>query len=177
MAFVFQPDSTLVGFNAYATVQQVKDYQDSKLNTTFLALADAVIERLIVFSTRQIDTLVWKGIKTDIDQPLEFPRNYLWKDGNQYNSDAAILNASMFDPNSIPQFLIEMCADICGTLANEDTTAPTGLENFSRLKVDTIEIETKKFSPTAWLPDSSRNLAWRYLANASKYSVNAQRVG
>lgn len=177
MAFVFDPVVTNPTFNAYCTVQFAKDFQDSKLNTTFLTLPDATIERLIVFATRQIDTLEWKGIKTNIDQPHEFPRNYLWKDGGEHDTNALVLSSSLFDPTTIPNFIQEMCADICGTFAENDTTESSGLAEFSSIKVDTIEIKLKNFAATAWLQNSARNLAWRYLANSSAYSVRTQRVG
>lgn len=177
MAFVFDPDVSSPTFNAYCTVDFAKTYQDSKMNSSFLALPDATIQRLLVWATRQINTLQWKGTKTNIEQVHEFPRNYLWRDGNSYSTTETFLQSSMFDPTTIPLFVQEMCADICGSLAIEDITEDTALTDFKRLKVDVIEVEAAEYSSTAWLPSSSRQLAWRYLLNSSKYTVRTQRVG
>lgn len=177
MAFTFDPVVTSPTFNAYCTVQFARDYQDSKLNTSFASLTDAQVQRLIVWASRNLDTLEFKGVQTSLDQPMQFPRAYLWKDGGQYSTTEAVFVSSMFDSTTIPLFVQQSVADLCGVFAEEDPTEELGLAGLKRLKVDTIEIEADIKSSTAWFPSSARSLCYRYLKNTNAYSVRTERVG
>lgn len=175
MAFTFQPDPTLANFNSYCDVTFAKDFQDSRLNTAFLALPDATIQRLLVWATRQLSQLEWQGSKTVIDQPQEWPRKYVFLKGGTSSSE--IFDQYQFTWNSIPTFLKEATADLAGILAQDDVTEDSGVSDFSKLRVDVIEIETKTLESTSWLPSSTRSLCARYLLNTSSYSTKTVRVG
>ncbi len=175
MAFTFDTVVSSPTFNAYCTVQFARDYQDSKLNTSFASLSDAQVQRLIVWASRQLSTLQWVGSKTVITQPLEWPRKYVYIEGGTAENE--IYDQYQFPWDAIPVFVQEATADLCGVFAEEDPTEELGLAGLKRLKVDTIEIESDIKSSTAWFPSSTRSLCYRYLKNTNAYSVRTERVG
>lgn len=178
MALVFNSSAGTAGFNAYCSVAEATDYATSKLNTTFALLATATKEAAIIWASRQLDVLVWQGTKTVQDQPREWPRTGVWRDGGQYSyEDSVIYVAQQFDSTTIPQFLKDATADLALQLVVSDTTANTGLEGFKSIKVDTIQLEVNASDRAGWLSDSTRDLCWRWLKNSSKYNVAVQRVG
>lgn len=175
MAFVFQPDPSLADFNSFCDVSFADDYQSTKLNAAWASITTDTKQKLLVWSSRLLSQLDWEGSKTVITQPLEWPRKYVYIKGSSGCTD--YWDQHQFPWNEIPTFLKEACADQAGYLLEGDTTEPTGLEGYSRLKVDVIEVETNATDRLAWLPSSTRTLCSRYLLNSSKYTVRTQRVG
>lgn len=178
MAVVLNAVAGTAGFNAYCTVAEAVDYATTKLNTTFTLLPTATKEAAIIWATRQLNTLQYKGYLTVADQPNEWPRTGVWRDGGEYSyEDSIIYSATQFDPLTIPTFLKEATADLALQLVVSDTTAASGTEGFKRIKVSEIELEMNAKDRLAWFQDSTRNLVWRYLKNSSKYSAPTLRVG
>lgn len=178
MAFSFQPDPSLPNCNSFCTVAQADDYQETKLNTTWAGLSTANKQKLLAFATRQINTLSFLGVKTNPTQYLQFPRSYLPVDGGYTGSITDDAYGTYYlDPNTFPQFLYEATAETAGILMAGDVTADSGLGEFSKLKVDVIEISLKEMPRTSWLKSSVRNLLWRYLENSSPFSAPTRRVG
>ena len=175
MAVVLNAVAGTVGFNAYCTVAEATDYATTKNNTAFALLTTAVKEASIIWATRQLNTLQWKGSLAVANQPNEWPRSGVWRDGGTHDVDYYL--STQFDSTTIPQFLKDATADLSLQLSVSDTTAPAGTEGFSRIKVDTIELQMNAKDRLAWFTDSTRNLCWRYLLNSSKYNVPTLRVG
>jgi hypothetical protein len=175
MAVVFNSTVGTVGFNAYCTVAEATDYATTKNNTAFALLTTPVKEASIIWATRQLNTLQWVGSLTVATQPNEWPRTGVWRDGGTHDVD--YYSATQFDPTTIPQFLKDATADLALQLSAGDTTAPTGTEGFSRIKVSEIELVMNAKDRLAWFTDSTRNLCWRYLLNSSKYNTPVVRVG
>lgn len=175
MALVFQPDPTLAGFNSFCTTTFADDYQSTKMNDAWAAITNSTAEKLLIWASRQLSTIDFQGSKTVIDQPLEWPRRYVWIKGG--TADSEIYDSFQFDWNTVPVFMQEACADFAGYLLDGDTTEPTGLEGLKRLKVDSIEIEANATDRLSWLPKSSRDLMRRYMLNSGSYSTNTIRVG
>lgn len=178
MALVFNSTPGTAGFNAYTTVAECTDFASSKLNTAWAALPNPTKEASIIWASRQLDVLEWQGWMTDPAQPMQFPRTGIWRDGRTYNyGDDAIYSTLQFDPNTIPQFLKDACADLAIQLTEEDSTAPTGTEGFKEIAVDSIKLVMDAKDRLSWFTDSTRNLVWRYLVNTSKYNAPTRRVG
>lgn len=180
MALVLVTDPSLAGFNGYCTVAEVTDYETSKGGTTYAAKTTAQKEALIIWATRQMDVLQWKGWKTDPAQNHEWPRSGVWRDGSTYDwsySDSLLIPNMQFDATTIPQFLKDATADLVLQLNVSDTTAATGTEGYKRIKVSEIELEIEAKDRPSWFQESTRSLCWRYLRNSSKYSAPTVRVG
>lgn len=178
MAFVFQPDPTLPLPNSFCTVADADDYQSTKLNTTWAGLSDANKEKLLAWATRQLNTMNYIGVKTNPTQYLQWPRSYCPVDGGYTGSITDDAYGTYYlDPDAWPQFLKEANAELAGILMAGDVTADSGLGEFSRLKVDVVELEMKDMPRTSWLKSSVRNLIYRFLVNSSPYNAPTQRVG
>lgn len=178
MAVVLNAVAGTVGFNAYCTVAEATDYATTKLNTTFTLLATATKEAAIIWATRQLNTLQYKGYLSVANQPNEWPRTGVWRDGGEHSyEDSLLFTSTQFDSTTIPQFLKDATADLALQLVVSDTTAATGTEGFKRIKVDTVELEMNAKDRLSWFQDSTRNLVWRYLLNSSKYNAPTLRVG
>ncbi len=177
-------------FNCYSTLAEAVDYHSKRLqNTTFTAASTATQASALMWATIQLDTLRWRGVRSDGAQPLEFPRRGL----SYYESSDVggfdFENVDVFDPavgyftkvtitdTAVPQFLKNACAELALWLVDSDTTAPTGLEGIKRIKVDVIEVENLPSDRPIWFNDAVRNLCWRFLKNSSKYSAPVRRVG
>ena len=87
-----------------------------------------------------------------------------------------LLSGYMLDGYTIPDFLKDTTAELAFWLLSQDYTAPTGLEGFKSIKVDTIGIEVDNRREPEWFNDAVRSLCWRWLVSASKYSAPVERV-
>lgn len=180
MALVLNAVAGTVGYNSYATVAECTDYATMKLNTAWAALTTAQKEATLIWATKLLNSLVFRGQKTDPLQPNEFPRAFLWRSGNITNiqaEDSALYGDYLFDSTTAPQFIKDAACDVAIQLGASDTTAPTGLEGFKSIKIDTISIEALASDRPSWFNTSVRLLCWRWLINQSKYNVATQRVG
>lgn len=175
MAVTFQPDPILAGFNSFCTTAFADDYQSTKLNDTWATTLTPAKQSLLIWASRQLSTIDYCGSLTDIQQPLAWPRKYVYIKGGTANSE--VYDSYQFSWDTVPVFMQEACADFAGYLLEGDTTEPTGTEGFSRIKVDTIELEMKSSDRLAWLPKSSRDLMRRYMLNSGSYTTNTMRVG
>lgn len=86
----------------YDTIANVKSYAATKLHmAAFERATDDTITRATYEATRAIDTLRFKGSKTESDQENEFPRVYTNSDG-----DLVPLGSNP-DVNGVPQDILE----------------------------------------------------------------------
>lgn len=180
MALVLNAVAGTAGYNSFATVAQCTDYATMKLNTAWAALTTAQKEASLIWATKLLNSLTWRGQKTDPLQPNEFPRAFLWRSGNTTDiagNDSSLYGDYLFDSTTAPQFIIDACCDLAIQISASDTTAPTGLEGLKSVKVDTIEVVADQISAPSWFNDSVRLLVWRWLVNQSKYNIRVTRVG
>jgi hypothetical protein len=77
----------------------------------------------------------------------------------------------------VPDFLRDATAELALWLIGEDTTAPSGTENFSRIKVDTIDIQMKPKESARWFNKAVQSLVWHFLLSASPFNAPTKRVG
>jgi hypothetical protein len=171
-------DPSLAGFNSYSSVADADAYHATRLhNTAWTGALTATKEAALIWSTRNLDSLEWKGFRTVIDQAHEFPRNMLFIDGGEYGYGSdALYNTFMFDSTTIPTFLAEATAELAMLLISSDTTKNTGTEGYKRIRADTIELEIDKTTKPSWLDTSVRNMIWRYMKNSNPYMATVVRV-
>lgn len=177
MALVFDPAA--VGFNAYCSVAQFDAYHATRLhNAEALSATTPTKEAAIIWMTRNFEVLQWKGWMTVASQNLQFPRTGIFRNGNEVldASASALYYNIIFDPATIPTFLMEATAEGAFWLIKSDTTAPVGTEGFSRIKADVVELQIDKRDRLKWLNDSVKNIIYRYLKNSNPYMASVQRV-
>jgi hypothetical protein len=109
--------------------------------------------RALVTATRLLDRMEWLGNKTDVDQPLEWPRSATGLDD--------------VDPDVVPQAIIDgsvVLAKLIHSGSKVDSSASTS-SNIRRQKAGSVEIEY--FFPLedgTRLPTEVMELVSRYLA-------------
>lgn len=167
MAVSLVSDPTLAGFNCYISLAAANEYHQTRLHNDAWTNASATEKmKALIWASRMLDTLQWRGVRTVATQAKEFPRTGLY-----------VMSGYMLDELSIPQFLKETTAELAFWLLDQDSTAPAGTEGFSQIRVDVIDIKIDKSSKASWLNDAVRNLCWRFLVSNSKFNAPTQRVG
>ena len=185
MALVVDAVPTSPTMNSFLTLAEANAYHEARLhNTAWVGATDAVKNAAIVWATKQLCTLQWKGTRNIASQALEHPRaglSYSESGSSDYGASTDStpwLYGIVTIPNdTVCQQVKDATAELALWLIQGDTTANSGTEGFSRLKVDTIELEIKANDRPAWFQDSVRNLVWRFILNSNKYSAKTQRVG
>jgi len=184
-----QADPSLVGFNCYATVAQADTYHEYRLqNTTWTGATTATKTASLLWASKLLDTLQWRGVRSSGTQAMAFPRrglSYYETDDFTYGFDYEVVDMEglgyftkiTISDTTVPAFLVDATAELAMWLIDSDTTAPTGLEGMKRIKVESIEIEILPKDRLEWFNDAVKNLVWRFLKNPSKYSARVNRVG
>ena len=167
-------------FDSYTTVAEADIYHSMRLhNPEWAAASTPTKEAALKWATKNFEKLNWKGFRTVVGQKFMFPRNMLFRDGEEYGYGAdAIYNTYMFDPATIPDFLKDATAELAFWLIKADTTAPIGTEGFKKLGIGSgaISIELDKTDRLDWLYDSVRDIIYRYLLNPNPYVASTMRV-
>jgi len=188
MALTLDADPTSATFNCYSTLAEATNYHSARLhNDAWNNAGSSDKNKALMWATRVLDTLRWRGVRTSGTQNLQFPRRGL----SYYESDAIggfdyeIVDVSVnpgyftkveISDSTVPQFLKDATAELAMWLIDSDTTAPTGTEGFTEIKVDVIDLKIKAADRQDWFNDSVRSLVWRFLYNQSKYSGSTMRV-
>lgn len=185
MAVTFQPDPSLAGFNSFVSVSEADDYFIKRLHDSGWNVAlKHTKEASLMWATLQLNNLVWKGARTSGTQPLAFPRV-----GLSYSETSEMIPSEIYDiglgfytlvtvsSTTVPQEIRNATAELALWLIASDTTAPTGLEGFKSLKVESIQIEVLAKDRANWMNESVYNLCKRFLLNSNKYSAQVVRVG
>ena len=188
MAITLDADPTSATFNCYCTLAAAIDYHSTRIqNDSWTNAGASDRNKALMWATRQLDTMKWKGVRTSGTQNLEFPRKGL----SYYESDSGSGNdVEYYDiagigfftkveitDTGIPNFLRDATAELAMYLLDSDTTAPSGTEGFKRIKVDVIDLEINHLDRPSWFNKSVRGLVWRFLANSNKYTSPVVRVG
>lgn len=61
-------------YHSYSTVEQANNYFVGSFNNLWLNIGENDKQKLLITSTRLIDTMEYQGHKVDKEQPLKFPR-------------------------------------------------------------------------------------------------------
>jgi len=152
------PDSPAM--NAYCTLDEAEAYMATlAFKKAWEGKGDGQKEAAIIQAARWMDTLAWKGQKTDGFQPLAWPREYATDgDGRDIPNDA------------IPQRIKEANAEFALRLLESDR-AVDGKKGVSLGAIKTPDKERRL------VPESVMDLAGPYLAiaNANWGSVHLVR--
>ncbi|WP_272691151.1 DnaT-like ssDNA-binding protein [Providencia sp. PROV132] len=76
-------DKTSLTFNSYASVADLKAYASARQ----LTLPNEGLEGLLIVAMDYLESQKWLGKRTDIHQPLSFPRTGLIRDGIAVSSE------------------------------------------------------------------------------------------
>lgn len=103
MALIVEDGSNVANANSYAELAYIKAY--AQLRGITLA-ADAVIENQVALAMDYLESKRnnYQGLKTYPDQSLQFPRNYLVIDSNEFPNNAIPKELK----NALSQLVIEI---------------------------------------------------------------------
>lgn len=154
-------------FNCFVSLDDATDYMYTRLYTSTWHTAD-LEERTaaLLWATKLLDTLSWKGTRTETDQNLSWPR------------DGVTLEDGLdeLDSTTVPQQIKDATAQLALELLSSDTTAPTGTEGLSRIRVDVIDIQIKSSDRTNWFSRSVRSLCSQLMTASSSYNYEPIRT-
>lgn len=133
--------------NVYATLGQADAYHEAHAHgdTWRAALVEAK-QRALLTATRLLDQhLVWAGTATSSTQRLAWPRTGLLD-----------LHGNPLSSTTIPERIIEACAELARQLLAEDRTADSEIEakGLTALSVGSIEMTFKSAQVVKVLPDA-----------------------
>lgn len=189
MPVAIQADPSLPGFNSYSTVADFDSFHSTRLhNSAATSASTATKTSAILWASRQLDSLKWRGVRYSGTQTMAFPRRglsyYETSDIGGFDYESVDLSSPgmgyftkvEISDTTVPTFLRDACNELAFWLIDSDTTAPTGLEGMKRIKVDVIEIESQPNDREGWFTDTIRSMVWRFLKQSSKYIAATQRV-
>lgn len=188
MAITLDANPASATFNCYATLVQGNDYHSTRLhNDAWVNSGANDKSKALMWATRQLDTLKWRGVRTSGTQNLGFPRRGLsyYESSPVGGFDYEIVDVAgigyltkiEISDTTVPNFLRDATCELAMYLLDSDTSAPSGTEGFNRIKVDVIDIEIKASDRESWFTKSVRDLVWRFLLLPSAHSAITQRVG
>ena len=131
--------------NTYCTLAEAEAYHETRLhNDDWVSASSSNKNKALAWATRLLDDLIeWNGSKTDVYQPLRFPRY------NLVDTDGQILDSS-----TIPQFLKNATAEYAMHLIIGDRVKETDLKGYQSIKVASIRITPDKYDNPAFIPPS-----------------------
>jgi len=118
----------------------------------------------LVWATRTLSALRWKGVIADQDQKQAFPRDSLYDHDDRLYSSVAY-----------PEWLTVACAELAFYIATEDRLADTGTEGFSKIKVSIIEVEVDTTTITGTIPDYVMTMIRPWLNQGSRFNAEVLR--
>lgn len=153
-------------FNAYCDVAFADAYHGGRLhNDTYWCATTAKKEAGIIWATRLLDTLEWKGSTSLTTQRLMWPRQWI----------TSLYGATYLDSALIPTSIKNATAELAFWLLSNDTTAPTGTEGFSHIRIDTIELSIASMDRQKWLNDAVLDHIY-WMLNRSGRGISVHKI-
>ncbi|MEX6313337.1 DnaT-like ssDNA-binding protein [Providencia manganoxydans] len=81
---MIDPDKTSPTFNSYASIEDLKAYASARQLTL---PNDTELPSLLIVAMDYLESQKWLGQRTEVDQPLSFPRTGLIRDGVMISSE------------------------------------------------------------------------------------------
>ncbi|MEY1578202.1 DnaT-like ssDNA-binding protein [Providencia manganoxydans] len=81
---MIDPDKTSPTFNSYASIEDLKAYASARRLTL---PNDTELPPLLIVAMDYLESQKWLGQRTEVDQPLSFPRRGLIRDGVTISSE------------------------------------------------------------------------------------------
>ncbi len=119
--------------NSYQTVNGADNYHIRRLhNEAWHDATSNLKESALMWATRTLDTLFWKGLKEDSANSLQWPR-----------SGAYDAYGLLVDSDTVPEAIKNACSELAFHFVSNDTTVEKSDSTFKNLKVGAIEMEFK----------------------------------
>lgn len=141
--------------NSYVTVAQADTYFATRLNAT--AWTDSSEqEAALIQATRWLDHFDYRGERAVPQQPLRWPREFVY-DEDGYELATATIPREVRDAT---------CEAALALLSSGDVFARSELGQFSRAKVGPLEVEVRQAYIQSDLPDVVQNILGRWLLSS-----------
>lgn len=155
--------------NSYATRAEGDTYAGDRLQSTaWTGASNDEKDQALLQATRRIDQEDFAGWKVDEDQALSWPR-----------SGVVGRNGYTLDHETIPQLVkdaqIELAIQYLGAAASADPLASSGLDQFERVKVGSLEVVPRTQYTTDALSDIIRRILGPLLRRPSSATVELVR--
>ena len=146
-------------FNTYCTLEEADTFAQSRLYSEAFTNADPNKRSMaLVQATELLDTLKWKGVKTNASQPKSFPRT------NLYNLDGVVVDSD------IPSWLKRATLEVAINIISKDPNHTS----FNKLQIEGLSVSRDNSSNRNWYSSSVKQIVGQYVSNP--YSVSTVRV-
>lgn len=169
---------TSVTLNSFASVAEADAYFDKRLHdSVWTAATTATKEAALMWSSNQLNTLAWRGVRTSGTQPMAWPRT-----GMSYteydNENEANYTVVTIAVDAIPQVLKDATAELALSLMTSDSTIPSSAmpAGITDLKVDTIALKFSKTKKYGFMSDNLKNMLAALLTASAAYNAPVVRV-
>lgn len=152
MAFTFDSTPKSATANSYVSVSEADDYFAAHLDSSFWPTAAKDKQAALVMATNRIDSEVFQGRRTDLDQALQWPR--LWVVARDINpeSQADII------PRELKIATFEMALHYLKMKAGEFTVDENDLETLDKYKIGPLDVQIKGNVKADRLPSKVKRL-------------------
>ena len=160
MAFAFDATPKGASANSYISVEDADTYFGGRLNSDAWIAAGGNKEIALAMATSRLDAEQYLGTPTTSTQRLKWPRSSVLRDGPS-GDDGAWYGGTMYDVDTVPRPIQEACCELALALLTAGTTDPlaaTGLEQFERLAVGSIDLTMRDGFRAGQLPDTVSRL-------------------
>lgn len=160
-------DATVGGANSnsYCTVGYADAYHVLRgFNAEWTAALTPAKEAALVWATRLLERLSWRGYKTTPAQALRWPR------ANAFDQDQRIILNSI-----IPLEVGNATAELALYLLREDRTLDSGAIGINALTVGPISLDFDRNAPTKAVPDGVKAII-AFLLESTGNSARLVRV-
>ena len=154
MAFTFDATPKGASANSYATVAEADDYFGGRLNAGAWSAAGANKAIALAMATARLDAEQYLGAPTTTEQRLKWPRSSVLRDGPS-SDDSVWYGGTMYDIDTVPRPIKEACYELALALLTAGATDPlaeTGLEQFERLAVGSVDLTMRDGFRAGQLP-------------------------
>jgi len=139
--------------DSYVTVADTTTYFGTRLYVTdWTSASTANQEASLKWATRLLDQYDWAGLRATQAQALRWPRSDVYDKDDYY-----------IESDIVPQWLKDATGELAKQLLASDRTADSETQGFSRVKIDTIEIDIDKNDQASVIPDSVLDIISFYL--------------
>ncbi len=179
MSVTLDADPSSPTFNCFCSTCDAEDFFMKRLwDDAWRDAEEAEKEMALLWATRLLDTLKWKGYRTSNTQNLSWPRaGVVYNDSDTYTVTGILIYPDItIDSTTVPQQIKDSTAELALWMLQSDVTAPTGNEGYKRIKVDVIELEPAPGDRPPWFSESVYRLCSMLLSVSGAYNANVVRT-
>jgi len=119
----------------------------------------------LIWATRILSHMQWKGYPTDIDQKQAFPRTGIYD-----------LDQRDYPDDEYPDWLTVATSEIAFYIATDDRLSESGTEGFSEIKVASISVKIDKMDRSGLIPEYIMDAMRPWLQFSAKFNAEVLRV-